>query len=88
MYSRTEAVIQCGYYADPPTTAEERSLVNRINDFWKPFYFRHAELTLTYNPHPYPYPHPHPLTLTLTRTLALTLTLTLLTTLTRHVAAF
>jgi len=43
MYSRTEAVIQCGYYADPPTTAEGRGLVNRINDFWKPFYFRHVE---------------------------------------------
>ena len=24
MYSRTHAVIQCGYYADAPTTAEER----------------------------------------------------------------
>ena len=26
MYSRTHAVIQCGYYADAPTTAEERGL--------------------------------------------------------------
>ena len=50
MYSRTEAVIQCGYYADPPTTAEERGLVNRINDFWKPFYFRHVG---TFNPDPH-----------------------------------
>ena len=27
MYSRTEAVIQCGYYADPPATAEEQRKV-------------------------------------------------------------
>ena len=68
MYSRTEAVIQCGYYADPPTTAEERGLVNRINDFWKPFYFRRAELTLTPSrtrtltliPSPLPVPVPEP----------------------------
>lgn len=31
---------------DEPTTTEEKSKVNRINDFWKPFYFRWVETFL------------------------------------------
>ena len=46
MYSRDKAVIQCGYYADPPSTPEDKAKVNRINDFWKPFYFRWVETFL------------------------------------------
>ena len=46
MYSAEHAVIQSGWYADAPTTAEERRKVNRINDFWKPFYFRWIETFL------------------------------------------
>ncbi len=32
--------------ADAPQTREEESKVNRINDFWKPFYFRWVETFL------------------------------------------
>jgi len=32
--------------ADTPTTPEEKRKVNRINDFWKPFYFRWVETFL------------------------------------------
>jgi delta24-sterol reductase len=46
MYTRDKAVIQCGYYADPPSTPEDKAKVNRINDFWKPFYFRWVETFL------------------------------------------
>lgn len=43
MYTAECAVIQAGWYADAPTTPEEHAKVNRINDFWKPFYFRWVE---------------------------------------------
>jgi len=46
MYSADRAVIQSGWYADAPSTPAERGKVNRINDFWKPFYFRWVETFL------------------------------------------
>ena len=47
LYTRDDGVIQCGWYEDAPTTREGKRAVNRINDFWKPFYFRWVETFLT-----------------------------------------
>ncbi len=34
------------WFADAPTTPEEKKKIRRINDFWKPFYFRWVETFL------------------------------------------
>jgi hypothetical protein len=34
------------FWLDAPTTPEERKKLNRINDFWKPFYYRWVETFL------------------------------------------
>ena len=36
----------CILWLDAPTTPEERKKLNRINDFWKPFYYRWVETFL------------------------------------------
>ena len=36
----------CIFWLDAPTTPEERKKLNRINDFWKPFYYRWVETFL------------------------------------------
>ena len=46
LYTVDDAVIQCAWYEDAPTTREAKRAVNRINDFWKPFYFRWVETFL------------------------------------------
>lgn len=43
IYSKETAVIQIGTFVDPPSTAEERAMVNPINSFWKPFYYKWVE---------------------------------------------
>jgi delta24-sterol reductase len=45
-YSKDTAVVQCGEMCDEPTTPEEKAMVNGINWWWKPFYFRHLEQLL------------------------------------------
>jgi len=43
VYSKHTAVIQTGEFCDAPTTAEEKAMVNGVNYWFKPFYFRHLE---------------------------------------------
>ena len=45
-YSKDTAVVQCGEFCDAPSTAEEQAMVNGINWWFKPFYFRHLETLL------------------------------------------
>ena len=40
LFDKERAVIQRGYYVDAPLPGVR---YNRINDFWKPFFFRHVE---------------------------------------------
>jgi len=42
-YSKDTAVVQAGEMCDGPTTPEEEAMVNGINWWYKPFYFRHLE---------------------------------------------
>jgi len=46
VYSKETAVVQCGKMVDVPTTAEDKRLINGINWWWKPFYFRHLQTLL------------------------------------------
>jgi len=45
-YSKDTAVIQCGYMCGAPSSPEEWKLVNKINLWFKPFYFKHLESIL------------------------------------------
>lgn len=42
-YSKDTAVVQTGEFCDAPTTKEDKAMVNGINWWFKPFYFRHLE---------------------------------------------
>jgi Delta24-sterol reductase len=42
LYSKDVSVIQMGYLQDEPI-GEDRKLMNSINSFWKPFYYKHVE---------------------------------------------
>jgi len=42
-YSKHTAVVQCGEFCDAPSTEEEKAMVNGVNYWYKPFYFRHLE---------------------------------------------
>lgn len=46
MYNCDEAVIQCGDFVDEPQDAKERALINGINYFFKPFYYKWVETFL------------------------------------------
>jgi len=46
LYSKDTAVIQTAVYCAAPASDEERALVNHINSFWKPFYYKHVETFL------------------------------------------
>ncbi|MGB5192828.1 MAG: FAD-binding protein [Polyangiales bacterium] len=43
IYSKDSGVIMCGWYADAPA---DRSKINPINRWYKPFFFRHVETAL------------------------------------------
>lgn len=45
-YTKHTAVVQCGEFCDAPTTPEENALINPINYWFKPFYFKHLESLL------------------------------------------
>jgi delta24-sterol reductase len=46
VYSKQTAVVQTGEFCDAPTSAEEKAMVNGVNYWFKPFYFRHLESLL------------------------------------------
>merc|ERR1712159_397815 len=45
VYTKDKAVIQCGDFVDGPDHAagEGNDMINPINYFWKPFYYKHVE---------------------------------------------
>ena len=45
-YSKHTAVVQCGEMVDEPTTREDKKLINYINRWYKPFYFKHLQQLL------------------------------------------
>ena len=46
LYTKDKAVIQCGDFVDPPTTAADKAKINGINWWFKPFYYRWVETFL------------------------------------------
>ena len=45
-YTKHTAVVQTGEMVDAPTTSDGRAMINHINWWYKPFYFRHLEQLL------------------------------------------
>jgi len=44
IYTKNTAVIQCGHFVDSPKAgSSEAKMINCINHFWKPFYYKHVE---------------------------------------------
>ena len=46
MYTKEKGVLQLGEFVNPPTSKEEKSRVNGINYFWKPFFYKWVETFL------------------------------------------
>lgn len=42
-YSKHTAVVQCGHMVDEPV-GEDKKLINHINWWFKPFYFKHLQV--------------------------------------------
>ncbi len=43
VYSKDKAVIMASYFADKPTTSKEKKKINRINYWFKPWYYKYVE---------------------------------------------
>lgn len=43
VYTKDTSVVQMGNFVDAPKTPQEKAILNDINSFWKPFYYKHVE---------------------------------------------